>query len=249
MEDFKLLVDLHKDGYRQGPGGDTETELAIKLSGLDTAGTLNILDVGCGTGASTMVLASHLDCQITAIDIFDDFLTEATHRSTAKGLDSKIRTRKCSMEDLPFSKEEFDVIWGEGSVYNMGFARSVAYLRDFLKQNGVLAVSEITWLSEERPKELEDHWNSEYPEMATASEKMNILETNGFSILGYFPLPRRCWEENFYAPMRSRFPAFLQRNQHSEAAKEIVSLGEREMELFNTFHQHYGYGFYLAKKL
>jgi SAM-dependent methyltransferase len=125
MEDFRLLIDLHKNGYRQGPGGDSETELAIRLSGLATAGSLNILDVGCGTGASTMVLASCLDCQITAIDIFDEFLAEVVHRSKEKGLQSRIRTRNCSMEDLPFAKEEFDVIWGEGSIYNMGFGNSI----------------------------------------------------------------------------------------------------------------------------
>ena len=249
MEDSKLLVTLHKHGYRQGPGGDSETELAIKLSGLTTAEGLKILDVGCGTGASTMVLASCLDCQITGIDIFDEFLAEVIHTSTQKGVDSKIRTRNCSMDNLPFAKEEFDVIWGEGSIYNMGFSKGISYLRDFLKPNGILAASEITWFSRERPKELEDYWNSEYPEIATASQKMSILETNGFSILGYFPLPRRCWEENYYVPMRSRFSQFLRQNEHSEMARGIVTSEEKEMELFSSFHQYYGYGFYVAKKL
>ncbi|QNI44358.1 S-adenosyl-L-methionine-dependent methyltransferase [Synechococcus sp. WH 8101] len=249
MEDYQLLIDLHKKGYRQGPGGDSETELAIKLSGLDTAGSLNVLDVGCGTGASTIALASRLDCQVTGIDIFDEFLVEVIHKSNEKGLDSKIRTRNCPMEDLPFAKEEFDVIWGEGSIYNMGFGKGISYLRDFLKPNGILAVSEITWFSKERPKELEDYWNLEYPEIATASEKMGILESNGFSIMGYFPLPKKCWEENYYAPMRSRFSEFLRHNEHSEMAREIVDSEEKEMELFSTFHQYYGYGFYIAKKL
>ena len=249
MEDYQLLIDLHKEGYRQGPGGDSETELAIKLSGLDTAGSLNVLDVGCGTGASTMVLASRLDCQVTGIDIFDEFLAEVIHRSTQKGLDSKIGTRNYSMDDLPFAKEEFDVIWGEGSIYNMGFGKGISYLRDFLRPNGILAVSEITWFSKERPQELENYWNSEYPEIATASEKMSTLETNGFSMMGYFPLPKKCWEENYYAPMRSRFSEFLRQNEHSEMAREIVASAQKEMELFSNFHQYYGYGFYVAKKL
>jgi hypothetical protein len=25
-DDYKLLIDLHKQGYRQGPGGDAETK-------------------------------------------------------------------------------------------------------------------------------------------------------------------------------------------------------------------------------
>ena len=32
MDDYKRLIDLHKDGRRQGPGGDAETELALNLA-------------------------------------------------------------------------------------------------------------------------------------------------------------------------------------------------------------------------
>lgn len=249
MDNYKMLVDLHRNGYRQGPGGDLETELAIKLSGLEAVSDLKILDVGCGTGASTMVLASRLNCQITGIDIFDEFLAEVIHRSTEKGLNSKIKTHNCSMDDLHFAREEFDVIWGEGSVYNIGFANSIRYLRGFLKTNGVMAISEITWFSKERPKEIEDYWHSEYPEIATTSEKLGILEANGLSVMAYFQLPNECWEDNYYAPMRSRFGEFLRLHEHSEEANKIIASAEHEMELFTRFHQYYGYGFYIAKKL
>lgn len=35
MNELALLSDLHKDAHRQGPGGDSETEKAIRLAGLD----------------------------------------------------------------------------------------------------------------------------------------------------------------------------------------------------------------------
>jgi hypothetical protein len=31
MDDFKLLIDLHKQGHRQGPGGDAETEKRLSI--------------------------------------------------------------------------------------------------------------------------------------------------------------------------------------------------------------------------
>ncbi len=37
------------------------------------------------------------------------------------------------MDFLPFSDGEFDVIWSEGAVYNMGFEAGVSYWRRFLK--------------------------------------------------------------------------------------------------------------------
>ncbi|WP_258868976.1 hypothetical protein [Alkalilimnicola ehrlichii] len=35
MDEFELLVDLHKGANRQGPGGEAETEKAIALAGID----------------------------------------------------------------------------------------------------------------------------------------------------------------------------------------------------------------------
>ncbi|MFN5872259.1 MAG: class I SAM-dependent methyltransferase, partial [Aphanizomenon sp.] len=74
MEDYQLLIDLHKDADRQGPGGDAETKMAIDISIVDRAAPLKITDIGCGTGASTLCLAQQLNAQITAVDFLPDFL-------------------------------------------------------------------------------------------------------------------------------------------------------------------------------
>ena len=54
MDELSLLVDLHREAKRQGPGGDDETRLAITLSGLSGRKGLKIADIGCGTGASLL---------------------------------------------------------------------------------------------------------------------------------------------------------------------------------------------------
>jgi SAM-dependent methyltransferase len=74
----------------------------------------------------------------------------------------------------------------------MGFENGVREWCQFLKPGGIFAVSELTWLTRERPSELEQHWLREYPEVATASEKLAILEGNGYSPIGYFPLNKQC---------------------------------------------------------
>ena len=63
MDDYTLLVDLHKQGHRQGPGGDAETEKALNIAIVDRTVSLKIADIGCGTGASTLVLANLLNAQ------------------------------------------------------------------------------------------------------------------------------------------------------------------------------------------
>ena len=248
MDDLELLVDLHKDALRQGPGGDDETRLAVALSGLKNTSDLTIADVGCGTGASTLVLAHELDAKITAVDLLPDFLARLEVAADRAGLTGRITTLCASMETLPFAEQALDAIWSEGAIYNMGFAAGVETWGRYLKPGGILAVSELTWLTDRRPRELQAHWDNEYPEADTASAKMAVLERLGFSPLGYFPLPEYCWLDNYYRPMQQRFPAYLQRHGNSEAAQAIVRAEENEIALYERHKAFLSYGYYVARK-
>jgi SAM-dependent methyltransferase len=249
MDDVALLVDLHRDGLRQGPGGDAQTRLALALSRLEGRCGLRIADVGCGTGASTKILARELDGEIIAVDLLAPFL-EALRESTrqADGLEH-IETLEASMEALPFEEASLDAIWSEGAIYNMGFARGVREWARFIRPGGILAVSELTWLTAKRPRELQEHWSAAYPEVDTASAKLAVLEENGFSPLGYFPLPEQCWLDNYYRPLEGRFEAFLARHGHSPEAQAIVAEERREIALYETYSAHISYGFYIARRL
>ena len=249
MDEMALLAELHRDGPRQGPGGPEETRLALALSGLTRRSGLRVADIGCGTGASALTLAAALDGHVTAVDLLPDFLRDLEAAAEQAGLAGRIETVAASMEALPFEEGAVDAIWSEGAIYCMGFEAGVASWRRFLKPGGVLAVSDLTWLTAERPEELQAHWDREYPEVATASAKIAALERLGFSPIGYFPLPERCWIENYYEPLRSRFPAFLERHGGSEAARAVVAAEEAEIALYERNRRFVGYGFYVARKI
>ncbi|MEE4604811.1 MAG: class I SAM-dependent methyltransferase, partial [Desulfobacteraceae bacterium] len=138
MNDFQLLIDLHRHATRQGPGGEAETKRALELAGLDRLRPLKIADIGCGTGASTILLAKELDAEITAVDFLTEFLDELQSRAKDHGVADRITTLNCSMDALPFTVGEFDVIWSEGAIYNMGFEAGVAAWSRFLKPGGKL---------------------------------------------------------------------------------------------------------------
>jgi SAM-dependent methyltransferase len=249
MDDLDLLLDFHLGSARQGPGGDEETALAIQLAGLEGAKGLTIADIGCGNGASARQLARTLDAHVTAVDFLAPFLAELEAASAEAGLSGRITTLEASMDALPFADDQFDVIWAEGAIYNMGFKAGVEAWRRFLKPGGVLAVSELTWLTAQRPAELQAHWDAEYPEVDVASAKMAVLEQAGYSPMGYFTLPEHCWLENYYRPIQARFDAFLVRHGHSDAAKAIVAAERREIDLYERFKAYVSYGFYIARKV
>jgi len=248
MGDLDLLIDLHRDGARQGPGGDDQTRLAIALSGLRDRPNLRLADIGCGTGAATLVLATDLDAHVTAVDLLPDFLADLDEAAARHGLADRIDTLPAAMDALPFADTSLDAIWCEGAIYNMGFAAGVGAWRRFLKPGGILAVSELTWLTAERPDELQAHWSREYPEVDMASGKFGVLEGLGFSPVGYFALPESCWLENFYRPLQARFPAFLDRHGHTDAARAIVAAEQTEIALYECNRAHVSYGYYIARK-
>lgn len=249
MNEYDLLIDLHKRNKRQGPGSDDSTKLAINLAGLnDSPKKLNIADIGCGTGVSTLTLAKTLNAKITAIDLFDEFLQILQINAQEKKLEDKITTLKASMDNLSFDKESLDVIWSEGAIYNIGFEKGVSYFKQFLKNNGILAVSEITWLTNERPEEIRNHWQNEYPEIAIASQKIKILEDHGFKLIGYFPLSKECWIDNYYNELQKGFDDFLARNSNKDDAKLIIENELKEIDLYKKYQNYYSYGFYIARK-
>jgi SAM-dependent methyltransferase len=248
LDQLSLLVDLHREAKRQGPGGDDETRLAITLSGLSGRKGLKIADIGCGTGASTLVLAKALDASVTAVDVLPDFLHDLDIAAERENLRERIETLAASMDALPFEEQSFDAIWSEGAIYNIGFANGIKAWRRFLKRDGILAVSELTWLTQERPAELEQRWMQEYPEVDTASVKMAILERSGFCPVGYFALPKRCWLDNYYRPMQARFAAFVARNGNSESAAAIIAAEENEIALYERYPAFISYGYYVARR-
>ena len=249
MDDLQLLIDLHKSGPRQGPGGDRETRLSVALSGLNRASDLKIADIGCGTGASTLVLARELDAHITAVDFLPEFLARLEDAARRAGLSDRITTLSASMESLPFAESAYDAIWSEGAIYNMGFAAGITAWRRYLKPGGVLAVSELTWLTDQRPEELQMHWVREYSEVGTASSKIATLERLGFSPIGYFPLPEHCWLDNYYRPMQQRFSGFLDRHEGSAGARAVVAAEGKEISLYERYKAFISYGYYIARKI
>lgn len=249
MDDYSLLIDLHKSAQRQGPGGELETQKAIELAGLDLSAPIKIADIGCGTGASTLLLAQSLNASITAIDFLSDFIDELSTRAAHLGLSDRINPLVCPMENLPFHKEELDVIWAEGSIYNMGFEVGINSWKQFLKPGGLLVVSEITWITGSRPLEIQQHWEAEYPGIGAASQKIDALESSGYSPVAYFTLPERCWLDNYYRPLQDSFADFLNRHDNSEEAQALIHCEEKEISLYERYKSYYSYGMYIARKL
>ena len=247
IDRLKLIADFHKDAPRQGPGADDQTERALSYVG-SLGADARIIDIGCGTGAQTMTLARSTAGQITAIDRLPAFLGRLAEKVSTHGLGHRVRPVCASMFHLPCADGTFDLIWAEGSIYIIGFEKGLREWRRLLKPGGYIAVSEISWLTDSRPAEVEDYWVADYAEIDTIENKLAVVEASGYTLIAHFVLPERCWTENYYAPILARSEDFLRRYDYRDEVREFVEAGREEAAIYDRYKDYFSYVFYIAQK-
>jgi ubiquinone/menaquinone biosynthesis C-methylase UbiE len=247
MNDFDLIIELHKAQHRQGPGSKDITLKAFSLTGFSTEAEIKILDIGCGTGAQTIDLAMHTHASITALDFSSKFLKVLSERAHRLGLSERITICKASMDQLDFEKESFDLIWSEGAIYNLGFEKGLQYWKQFLKPGGVFAVSEIAWIRGDLPRNLVEYWKQAYSDIDFVSSKIQVLEQCSLKPLGHIVLPENCWTDEYYTPLQNRFESFIK--EYGKEAELLVQIEEDEIELYKNNKDFFSYGFFIAQKI
>jgi ubiquinone/menaquinone biosynthesis C-methylase UbiE len=246
--DFNLICEYFSSLERQGPGSP---EITIKaLSFIEhLSEKSHIADIGCGTGGQTMVLAQNINGSITGIDLFPIFIDLFNSNASKLNLQNRVKGIVGSMDKLPFRNEELDLIWSEGAIYNIGFERGLNEWRKFLKTGGYIAVSEISWFTEERPAEIDEFWQDAYPEISTISKKLAQMQHAGYIPVASFTLPEDCWIKHFYAPQVKAQEIFLKKYAGNKTAEEFIANQQHEAQLYNKYKEYYGYVFYIGRKI
>ncbi len=231
---------------RQGPGSEAATLCALEYTGSLPADA-RIADLGCGTGASTRVLARYTDARITALDACPDFVAQLRQTAQKEGWGSRLQAIVGTMEAPPFDGL-FDLIWSEGAIYNIGFERGIKAWKRYVKPGGYLAVTEISWLTEERPAEIEAYWQSAYDGMDTVAHKVGQLQTQGYRPVATFVLSRDCWTDNYYLPQRQVQRRLLETYPGNARVKAFIENQRLEAALYDRYNAYYGYVFYIAQR-
>ena len=255
--DFSLICEYFSLTDRQGPGGREETLRAWAFL-RDLPDLPRVADVGCGCGSSALLLAGECGAQVTAVDLFPHFLERMEERAAQLGIATgdKVVGQGCpgivaleaDMAALPFADGQFDVVWSEGAVYNLGYARALELWKPFVKQGGYVAVTDVVWLHPERDAEVEKFWQEAYSEVSGVGEKFAAMEAQGYEPVASFVLPRHCWEENFYYPQRKAQQDFLAAHPDNAFAAELVKNQRHEASLYERFGNTYGYAFFIGRK-
>ncbi len=238
-----FLFSFYADMPRQGPGD--ERIMQDILAGLpDLVPCPTILDMGCGTGSETRVLARR--GYVTAVDIYQPYLDTLMRNAASDKTAEKIRTLCTSMDSLPPDTEPVDLIWSEGAIYIIGFARGLAIWRDYLKPGGYLVVSELTEISRSPPAPAWGFFHSIYPAVQTEEENCDVIATAGYKLIQTVLLPHAAWDE-FYAPQKEKI-ARLKRETRTKEEEDVLAEIEQEIAIMERYGDAYGYVFYVMQK-
>ncbi|TFH93228.1 MerR family transcriptional regulator [Vibrio ouci] len=236
MQDFMRVFEALE---RWGPGSEFDTDKALGLLP-DKSGEW--LEIGCGQGIATKLLASHTDAHITAIDNDQPALNFLDNTLQTLGLSDRVTTVCADMGKLPFQHGTFDVIWAECSAYIIGVENALKSWRKLLKPNGILVVSDLVWRVDEPSQDTKAFWQGEYPDMTTATSRVKLAQRLGYEVVNSFPISDESWD-NYYQPLSQRIDEV---EKVLEGSSAIESL-KREVEAYQQREHQFDYQMFILR--
>jgi len=186
-----------------------------------------ILDIGCGSGVSTLELARLSRGKVIGIDIDQLALDKFTRRIKKAGLTDQIQAINCSMFDMDFPDESFDIVWAEGSIYAIGFEKGLREWKRLLKPGGSMVI---------------------HDEQGNVSEKMEQVSNCGYELLGYFTLSKEIWWTEYFAPLEKLVNETRTKYPYDQSVLEEIQQAEVELDMYKKYPERNSSVCFVMKK-
>lgn len=243
---MEIFMEVQRGLPRQGPGNDDSTRRALTYCG-DLPQQPSVLDIGCGPGMQTFVLAETLQANVTAVDLHAEYLAELEQHAAAAGLAGRVTAIWGDMNDLQLAPGSFDLIWAEGAAYIMGVANALRSWKPLLKPGGYIGLSELLWLTDDPPAEVKRFFDDAYPAMGDIRSNCRFFVDAGYDLVGHFTLPDNAWWDDYYTPLEAKLPALREKYHGDDEAMSYVQMTECEIEVRRKFGAAYGYEFFITQ--
>jgi len=218
-----LPVEINQDRFRERLNKYTRRAFQM-LPKLEKP---RILDIGCGSGVPTVELAKLSDGKIIGIDINQSLLDKLNRKIEEEGFSGRVKTMKCSLFEMDFPDESFNIIWAEGSVLIIGFEKALEEWRRLLKPNGFLVV---------------------HDEIKTVSNKLKKIPSCGYKLINHFSLPEDAWWTEYYKPLEPRIKELYMKYKDNLEALKILRKYQNEIDVVKRNPKEHSSAFYVMQK-
>lgn len=164
-----------------------------------------ILDMGCGTGVTTIRLAETIKGTICAVDADPVSLRHLRHKIHISGINERITVIEGSLLDPDILREEFDLILAEGLLNEISFEKGLQALLRYSRNGGFLII------------------HDEFRDDKLKREKFHEL---GLLLVDSFLLDEKIWWEEYFD--------CLEKEIRNRGEDELFARELREIETYRN---------------
>ena len=212
-----------RDGLRAGFLVYTRRAYAM----LSPAQRPRILDIGCGSGVPTLELARLSEGEVIGIDIDARQLSVLHYNIQAADLEQRVACVRCSMQQVPFSDNTFNILWAEGSVAVIGFSRGLNAWRRLLDTDGYLVL---------------------HDDVDDIAGKQRSIHDRGYRLIDHFIISKHVWWETYYGPLQDKIASMKEKGEKCDTISETIQTLEHEIDQFRSTPKYDGSVFFILQK-
>ncbi len=177
----------------------------------------NILDIGCGTGVSTLWLAENFSGNITAIDNDFHAIEYLQQKIKERNLQHRIKTICISFDEFEYLDNQYDIILAEGFLNVVGFELGFERLIGKVKNRGYFII------------------HDEYNDNDT---KIAIIQKNNCEIISTIYLDETIWWNDFYRQLEIEINNIVNDNLRSLFVNELNEIEQYKINsaLFKSIY-------------
>ncbi len=246
-----------------------EVGLTKHIGGLDASEELfrlchieegrHVLDVGCGVGATPVLLAKRLGCTVVGVDLSEGMIRRSRERAAREGVEHLVEFLVADAEELPFEDAVFDAVITESvTAFPADKQKAVLEYVRVTKPGGYVGLNESTWIKLPPPPEMlawvsndlgthaEPLSSGEWKQLLEAAGLVDIFtRTSDINLKGEAKgVVRRYGKGGMWRIMFRMLSLYRRNPEYRKFVKKVRKEGIAPKNL----NEYFGYGLYVGRK-